>query len=44
MQNPLLDLTFPVPFDAIRVEHIEPAVRTRLAEAQTAVDAIAAGA
>jgi len=41
MQNPLLDLTFPVPFDAIREEHIEPAVRTRLAEAQGAIDAIA---
>ena len=42
MQNPLLDLTFPVPFDAIREEHIEPAVRTRLAEAHAAIDAIAA--
>lgn len=41
MQNPLLDLTFPVPFDAIREEHIEPAVRTRLAEAHAAVGAIA---
>jgi oligopeptidase A len=41
MQNPLLDLTFPVPFDAIREEHIEPAVRTRLAEAHAAVEAIA---
>src|SRR4051794_27615342 len=42
MQNPLLDLTFPVPFDAIREEHIEPAVRTRLADAHAAIDAIAA--
>ena len=42
MQNPLLDLTFPVPFDAIREEHIEPAVRKRLAEAHAAIDAIAA--
>ncbi|HEX2670718.1 MAG TPA: M3 family metallopeptidase [Polyangiaceae bacterium] len=41
MQNPLLDLTFPVPFDRIREEHIEPAVRTRLAEAHAAVAAIA---
>lgn len=41
MQNPLLDLTFPVPFDAIREEHIEPAVRARLAEAVAAVAAIA---
>jgi len=44
MQNPLLDLTFPVPFDAIREEHIEPAVRTRLTEAHAALDAIAASA
>jgi len=42
MQNPLLDLTFPVPFDAIREEHIEPAVRTLLAEAQGTFDTIAA--
>jgi len=42
MQNPLLDLTFPVPFDAIREEHIEPAVRTRLKDAHAAIDAIAA--
>jgi len=42
MQNPLLDLTFPVPFDAIREEHIEPAVRTLLAEEHAAIDAIAA--
>jgi len=41
MQNPLLDLTFPVPFDAIREEHIEPAVRTLLAEEHAAIDAIA---
>jgi len=41
MQNPLLNLSFPVPFDAIREEHIEPAVRTRLAEAQAAIDQIA---
>ncbi|HET7544214.1 MAG TPA: M3 family metallopeptidase [Polyangiaceae bacterium] len=41
MQNPLLDLSFPVPFDAIHAQHIEPAVRTRLAEAQAAIDAIA---
>ena len=41
MQNPLLDLTFPVPFDAIREEHIEPAVRTRLSQAHAAVAAIA---
>jgi len=43
MQNPLLDLTFPVPFDAIRAEHIQPAVRSLLAESNAAFDAIANG-
>jgi oligopeptidase A len=42
MQNPLLDLTFPVPFDAIREEHIEPAVRSLILETQAAIDAVAA--
>lgn len=42
MQNPLLALTFPVPFDAIHEPHIEPAVRTRLAAAHAAIDEIAA--
>ena len=41
MQNPLLDLTFPVPFDAIREEHIEPAVRQLLAESTAALQAVA---
>ena len=41
MQNPLLDLTFPVPFDAIREEHMQPAVRSLLSEAQAAIDAVA---
>lgn len=44
MQNPLLALTFPVPFDAIRAEHMEPAVRELLVEAQAAIDAVAANA
>jgi oligopeptidase A len=42
MENPLLQPTFPIPFDAIREEHMEPAVRTLLAEAHAAVDAVAA--
>jgi oligopeptidase A len=42
MQNPLLALTFPIPFDAIREEHIEPAVRELLAEEHAALEAIAA--
>jgi oligopeptidase A len=41
MQNPLLDLSFPIPFDAIREEHIEPAVRGLIGDTQAAIDAIA---
>jgi oligopeptidase A len=41
MQNPLLELSRPIPFDQIREEHIEPAVRDLLAEATAAFDAIA---
>jgi len=42
MQNPLLELRRPIPFDQIREEHMEPAVRALLAEATAAIDAIAA--
>ena len=42
MENPLLHLTFPVPFDKITEQHIEPAVRTLLREASEAIDAVAA--
>jgi oligopeptidase A len=42
--NPLLADTFLVPFHAIRPEHIEPGIRTALAEAQLQVDAVAADA
>ncbi len=42
MQNPLLDLSFPLPFDAIREEHIEPAVRGLISETQAAIDSVAA--
>jgi oligopeptidase A len=42
MQNPLLELSRPIPFDQIREEHMEPAVRALLAEATAAIDAIAA--
>ncbi|HEY5373988.1 MAG TPA: M3 family metallopeptidase [Polyangiaceae bacterium] len=41
MENPLLQPTFPIPFDAIREQHMEPAVRALLAEANAAVDAVA---
>ena len=33
MENPLLNPIFPVPFDKITAEHVEPAVRKLLAEA-----------
>ena len=42
MQNPLLHLTFPIPFDAIREDHIQPAVRSLIGETQAAIDAVAA--
>ena len=42
MENPLLNLTFPVPFESIRAEHMEPAVRQLLSEAGAAIDAVAA--
>ncbi|HEX7451041.1 MAG TPA: M3 family peptidase, partial [Polyangiaceae bacterium] len=41
MENPLLQPTFPIPFDAIREQHMEPAVRALLAEANAAIDAVA---
>jgi oligopeptidase A len=42
MENPLLQPTFPIPFDKIREPHMEPAVRSLLAEANAAIDAVAA--
>jgi oligopeptidase A len=42
MQNPLLELPLPIPFDQIREAHMEPAVRSLLADATLAVDAVAA--
>lgn len=40
--NPLLSGVFQIPFHAIRAEHVEPGIRQALAEAQVAVDAVAA--
>lgn len=40
--NPLLQIQFDVPFDRIRPDHVEPAVRELLAQAGQAIDAIAA--
>jgi oligopeptidase A len=39
--NPLLALTDPLPFGAIRAEHVEPGVDALLAEAQARLDALA---
>jgi len=39
--NPLLRLSFEIPFDEIRPEHVEPAVRTLLARTSAAIDEIA---
>ena len=41
-QNPLLDLGFELPFDAIRAEHAVPATDALLAEASAALDAVRA--
>ncbi|CAN5923555.1 M3 family metallopeptidase [soil metagenome] len=40
--NPLLEVSVPVPFDEVRVEHIQPAVAILLERAQAALDAIVA--
>jgi oligopeptidase A len=39
--NPLLDFSGPTRFDAIRVEHVTPAVDRLIGDARAAVDAIA---
>lgn len=40
--NPLLQLSFKVPFDRIRAEHVQPAIGELLREAQARIDALAA--
>ena len=42
-QNPLLHLSFRVPFDQIRAEHMRPAVAELLGRARSGIDALAAG-
>src|ERR1700677_478809 len=39
MMNPLLEISFRVPFDKIRAEHVEPAIDELLAEATRRLDA-----
>jgi oligopeptidase A len=43
MQNPLLRLEAPIPFDLIRAEHIEPAITELLAEARSRLAILADG-
>ncbi len=40
--NPLLDLGFPIPFDRIRAEHVEPGLRALVAEARARLAALVA--
>ncbi|MFW6051790.1 MAG: M3 family metallopeptidase [Myxococcota bacterium] len=42
MDNPLLDIELPVPFDRIRPEHVEPAIDALLEDARARIDAIVA--
>lgn len=39
--NPLLEIRTPVPFDRVRTEHVRPAVKQLVAEAQNRIEAIA---
>src|SRR5579863_3478476 len=43
-ENPLLSVTFHIPFDRIRPEHVEPGVRELIAQSQIQIDRIAADA
>jgi oligopeptidase A len=40
--NPLLEIRLPIPFDEVRAEHVEPAIRDLLADAQASIDRLAA--
>lgn len=41
MSNPLVDLEFPIPFDRIRAEHIEPAILELVARSERRLEEIA---
>lgn len=41
MSNPLVDLRFPIPFDEIKAEHIEPAIMELVARCESRLEAIA---
>lgn len=40
MENPLLTVSFDVPFDHIKAEHVEPAITELLARSELALDAV----
>src|SRR6202050_4039964 len=40
--NPLLNLSFRIPFDQIRAEHVQPAIAELLRDARQRIDALAA--
>ena len=40
-RNPLLDINFRIPFDAIRAEHVEPAIDELLADARARIEIVA---
>ena len=40
-RNPLLQVEFRIPFDCIRAEHVEPAVKQLLTEARSRVENLA---
>jgi oligopeptidase A len=40
-ENPLLSVAFQIPFDRIRAEHVEPAIRELIAQSQGRIDEIA---
>jgi oligopeptidase A len=44
LENPLLSLGTEIPFDQIRAEHVEPAIRELIAKAERALDALEADA
>src|SRR5580658_3599736 len=41
-ENPLLSVTFQIPFDRIRPEHVEPGIRQLIGQSQSHIDRIAA--
>ncbi len=43
MPNPLLSIKFTVPFDLIRAEHVEPAIRQLIEESRLRLEEIASG-